>query len=202
MLAARLPPRISDSWAGNLAMTSTMCDSRLTLPQLPPRHVSRPRLLAKLDDAADSPLTLLAAGSGTGKTVLLTEWSRRSDARVAWLNLAAADAGPRRFWRLLISALRGCDGWEHDLPDAMPRGAAIDLVRSLFRTEPEARPVVVIDGADALTHPEILAGLDRLIRGRQPGLRLVMAAHSDPLLPLHRYRLDGLMRELRAADLA
>jgi LuxR family maltose regulon positive regulatory protein len=145
---------------------------------------------------------LLAAGPGTGKTVLLTEWSRRSDARVAWLNLAAADAGPRRFWRLLISALRGCDGWEHDLPDAMPRGAAIDLVQSLFRTEPEARPVVVIDGADALTHPEILAGLDRLICSRQPGLRLVMAAHSDPLMPLHRYRLDGLMRELRAADLA
>ena len=196
------PRRVSDFWAGNLGMTSTVCDSRLNLPQLPPRHVSRPRLLAKLDDAADSPLTLLAAGPGTGKTVLLTEWSRRSDARVAWLNLAAADAGPRRFWRLLISALRGCDGWEHDLPDAMPRGAAIDLVQSLFRTEPEARPVVVIDGADALTHPEILAGLDRLICSRQPGLRLVMAAHSDPLMPLHRYRLDGLMRELRAADLA
>src|SRR5690242_14963987 len=53
-----------DFWAGNLAMTSAMCDSRLTLPQLPPRHVSRPRLLAKLDDAADSPLTLLAAVPG------------------------------------------------------------------------------------------------------------------------------------------
>jgi LuxR family maltose regulon positive regulatory protein len=33
-------------------------------------------------------------------------------------------------------------------------------------------------------------------------LRLVLAARSDPLLPLHRYRLAGLMAELRAADLA
>ena len=184
-------------------MTSTMCDSRLTLPQLPPRHVSRPRLLAELDDAADSPLTLLAAGPGAGKTVLLTEWVRRSDARVAWLNLAAADAEPRRFWRLLISALRGCDGGERGRPDAMPPGAAIDLVQSLFSTAESAAPlVVVIDDADVLTHPEVLAGPDSLIGSGQPGLRLVMAAHSDPLLPLHRYRLDGLMRELRAADLA
>jgi LuxR family maltose regulon positive regulatory protein len=179
-----------------------MCDSRLILPQLPPRHVSRPRLLAMLDDAAGSPLTLLAAGPGAGKTVLLTEWSRRSDARTVWLNLAAADAEPRRFWRLLISALRGCDGDERGLPDAMPPGAAIDLVRSMFSTESAARPVIVIDDADVLTHPEILAGLDSLICSGQPGLRLVMAADSDPLMPLHRYRFDGLMRELRAADLA
>ena len=183
-------------------MASPMRDSRLTVPQLPPRHVSRPRLLAKLDDAADSPLTLLAAGPGAGKTVLLTEWSRRSDARVAWLNLNAADAEPRRFWHLLISALRGCDGKERGRPDAMPRYAAIDLVQSLLRTESAARPVVIIDDADVLTHPEILAGLDRLICSRRPGLRLVMAADSDPLMPLHWYRLDGLMRELRAADLA
>src|SRR6185437_10698386 len=93
-------------------------------------------------------------------------------------------------------------GGERDLPDAMPPGAAIDLVQSLFSTEPAARLVVVIDDTDVLTHPEILAGLDRLICSRQPGLRLVLAAHSDPLLPLPWYRLDGLMRELRAADLA
>lgn len=86
----------------------------------------------------------------------------------------------------------------------MPRGAAIDLVQSLFRTEPAARPVVVIDGADALTHPEILAGLDRLICSRQPGPRLVMAAHSDPensfVIPLDeartRFRYHQLFAEI------
>jgi LuxR family maltose regulon positive regulatory protein len=68
--------------------------------------------------------------------------------------------------------------------------------------EPEARLVVVIDDAHVITHPDVLAGLDSLIRGSQPGLRLILAARSDPLLPLHRYRLAGQMHELRAADLA
>jgi LuxR family transcriptional regulator, maltose regulon positive regulatory protein len=185
-------------------MSNTVRDSRLTVPQLPPRHVSRPRLLAELDNAADLPLTLLSAGPGAGKTVLLTDWARRGGARVAWLNPTAADAEPRRFWRLLTSALRECDGAEHGLPIAQPRGAAIDLVQTLFSAVPEsaAQLVVIIDDAHVLTHPEVLEGLDSLIRGGQPGLRLVLAARSDPLLPLHRYRLAGQMRELRAADLA
>jgi LuxR family maltose regulon positive regulatory protein len=183
-------------------MPHAMHDSRLTVPQLPPRHVSRPRLLAALDDAA--PLTLLSAGPGAGKTVLLTDWIRRTDARVAWLNPTAADAEPRRFWRLLMYALRECDGAECGLPVAMPQCAAVDLVQKLFSGVPEstAQLVVIIDDAHVLTDPEILEGLDSLIRGWQPGLRLVLAARSDPLLPLHKYRLAGQMRELRAADLA
>jgi len=161
-------------------MSNAVRDSRLMVPRLPPRHVSRPRLLAELDRAAAFPLTLLSAGPGAGKTVLLTDWVRRGplldqEGRVAWLTLAPADAAPRRFWRLLESSLRAYDG---------------------------AGFVVVIDGADLLTHPSILEGLDSLIRGGQPELRLVLAARSDPLLPLHRYRLAGQMSELRASDLA
>ena len=74
---------------------STLRDSRVTVPQLPPRHVSRPRLLADLDAAADLPLTLLCAGPGAGKTVLLADWARHTKARVAWLSPTAADGEPR-----------------------------------------------------------------------------------------------------------
>jgi LuxR family maltose regulon positive regulatory protein len=185
-------------------MSSAMRDSRVTVPQLPPRCVPRSRLLTALDDAASSPLTLLSAGRGAGKTVLLTDWVRRGGARVAWLNPTAADAEPPRFWRLLVSALRECGGADSGVPAVLPRDADIDLVRTLFSAVPElaAQLVVVIDDAHVLTHADVLEGLDSLIRSGQPGLRLVLAARSDPLLPLHRYRLAGQMRELRAADLA
>ena len=152
-------------------MSSAMRDSRVCVPQLPLRHVPRPRLLAELDYAAERPLTLLSAGPGAGKTVLLTDWVRRGGARVAWLTPTAADAEPRRFWRLLESALRAGHGVEGDPLAATPRAAGVDLVQALFSRvpEPETRLVVVIDDAHLLTHPDVLAGLDSLIRGDSPG---------------------------------
>jgi LuxR family transcriptional regulator, maltose regulon positive regulatory protein len=183
-------------------MANAVRDSRVMVPQLPVRHISRPRLLAELDHAADLPLTLLSAGPGAGKTVLLTDWVRRGGARVAWLTPTPADAAPRRFWRLLESALRE-GGADRDPPVTAPRRGGTDLVQTLFSRMPDSgRLVVIIDDAHVLTHPDVLDGLDSLIRGWQPGLRLVLAARSDPLLPLHRYRLAGQMHELRAADLA
>jgi LuxR family transcriptional regulator, maltose regulon positive regulatory protein len=183
-------------------MTKAMRDARVMVPQLPPGHISRPRLLAGLDNAAHLPLTLLSAGPGAGKTVLLTDWVQRGGTRVAWLTPTPADAEPRRFWRLLESALREAAGAERDPPIAARRGG-LDLVQALFSRAPDpARLVVIIDDAHVLTHADVLDDLDILVRGWQPGLRLILAARSDPLLPLHRYRLAGQMHELRASDLA
>jgi len=47
-----------------------------------------------------------------------------------------------------------------------------------------------------------LDGLDYVQRNTGPGLRLVVSSRSDPLLPLHRYRLAGQVAEIRASDLA
>jgi len=185
-------------------MLSTLRDSRVTVPRLPPRHISRPRLLAELDAAADLPLTLLCAGPGAGKTVLLADWVRHTKARVAWLSPTTADAEPRRFWRLLESALPGRDGTGGGAPVGTTLNPGLDLVQMLFSQVPESADqlVVIIDDAHVIGDADVLNSLDKLVRGRQPGLRLVLAARSDPLLPLHRYRLAGQMLELRAADLA
>jgi LuxR family maltose regulon positive regulatory protein len=184
-------------------MATTFSDSLITVPLLPPRHVSRPRLLADLDRAADLPFTLLCAGPGAGKTVLLTEWAQNSKAQVAWITAGTADVAPRRFWNLLESALPDLDGKDRGDPATGP-DAALDPVQLLLSQVPDpACPlVVIIDDAHLLTHPDILDGLDRLARGWHQGMRLILAARSDPLLPLHKYRLAGQMAELRATDLA
>jgi LuxR family transcriptional regulator, maltose regulon positive regulatory protein len=183
-------------------MPSAIRDSRLIVPRLPPRHISRPRLLAELDRVADTPLTLLSAGPGSGKTVLLSDWVRSTGDQVAWLTPTAADAEPRRFWQLLASSLYSVAGTDWGPPLTISQ-VSFDLVQSLLGRVPEQGPqlVVVIDDAHVLNHVEVLDGLDRLIRGSQ-SLRFILSARSDPLLPLHRYRLGGQMHELRAADLA
>jgi LuxR family maltose regulon positive regulatory protein len=199
-------------------MGTRLGDFRLTIPPLPPRHVPRPRLIAALDQAVEVPLTLVSAGAGAGKTVLLTEWARQRPGRVVWLTLSPVDAKPTRFWRLLAAALRqtGTPSSAEAIPFAVdpfgggpgsPGGPdALGWQRapgaSAGPGDPSAGVTVVIDGAQLITDPGVLAAMDRLIRGWGEGRRLVLLARSDPLLPLHRYRLAGLMRELRGADLA
>jgi LuxR family transcriptional regulator, maltose regulon positive regulatory protein len=180
-------------------------DARLVVPALPPRHISRARLLAELDRAAGKPLILVAAGPGAGKTVLLSDWVTHSRAPVAWITVTAADAAPARFWRLLWQALRADGKPGPDLPALMPRDGAVERVQALLAGLPTSSPppVLIIDDAHFMTHPDVLADLDTLVRlGSPPRVRLVLAARCDPLLPLHRYRLAGQVTELRAKDLA
>ncbi len=179
-------------------------DSRLIVPALPPRHVVRPRLITVLDDVG-VPLTLLSAGPGAGKTVLLSEWARHFDTPVAWITVTAGDAARQRFWRVMWSALRACGEQDDNRSPFTPHMDSIERARALLARLPDSRTgtVLVIDDAHLLTNPDVLADLDEIIRSSSPPrLRLVLAARSDPLLPLHRYRLAGQMRELRAKDLA
>jgi LuxR family maltose regulon positive regulatory protein len=186
-------------------MSNRQVDARLVVPALPPRHISRARLLGELDRAASKPLILVAAEPGAGKTVLLSDWAIHSEAPVAWITVTAADSAPLRFWRLLRAALQTCGQPVHAVPTVIPHGDSIERVQALLDGLPTAPvpPVLIIDDAHLLKHPDILADLDILIRsGHPPRVRLVLAARSDPLLPLHRYRLAGQMGELRARQLA
>jgi LuxR family maltose regulon positive regulatory protein len=186
-------------------MSRQRVDARLVVPALPPRHISRARLLAKLDSAAAKPLILVAAGPGAGKTVLLSEWVMRTRTPVAWITVTPADTEPVRFWRLLRAALRACGQPVRAPPAVTPHGDTIERVQALLDSLPSlpVPPALIIDDAHLLTHPDVLADLDTLIRsGLPPRVRLILAARSDPLLPLHRYRLAGQMGELRARQLA
>jgi LuxR family maltose regulon positive regulatory protein len=184
-------------------MRYELADSRLDIPAPPPRHVLRPRLLTALDAARDVPLVLMSAGPGTGKTVLLAEWARRSRLPVAWVCPAPDDNEAARFRSLLTSALRAApDRWA---PYLVPSQASLtDYAHWLLGQLPngQAPLILAIDDAHLLADPGVVGLLDVLVRCGHPRLHVVLAGRHDPPLPLHRYRLAGLVREVRRAELA
>lgn len=74
---------------------------------MPPGYLSRPRLLARLDDA-DFRLAVVRGPAGSGKSALLCDWVRRSasDDAVLWISLDQHSASRARFWQLLASTAR------------------------------------------------------------------------------------------------
>lgn len=176
----------------------------LPMPPLPPRHVSRPRLTSALNAAQHMPLVLISAGPGAGKTVLLSEWARGAGLPVAWFAARPDDNHPRRFWGKLRSAVQASGVLDTNDVDRAPGDAAFESFAVFFQDVlwPATPMMLIIDDAHVLTHPDILDGLDNIVRSAHPQVHLVIAARSDPMLPLHRYRLAGQMRELRVTDLA
>src|ERR1700730_8803331 len=83
--------------------------TKLYIPRLRPKVVSRPRLIERLNEGLHRKLTLIAAPVGFGKTTLVSEWVEgieRPGASTAWLSLDEGDSDPTRFLRYLVAALR------------------------------------------------------------------------------------------------
>lgn len=159
-------------------------------PAGPRGAVERPRLAARLDDALDAPLTLLAAPAGFGKTTLLLGWAAGRPERLVWLSGDVVDDGPP-FWSALLDALGGVSTSE----------PAFDAVVRALEDAPE--PVLVlVDDFHRIRSRSVLGPLAKLVANPPPQLHFVVATRRDPDLPLHRLRLAGHLVELRARDLA
>ncbi|SDJ42026.1 LuxR family transcriptional regulator, maltose regulon positive regulatory protein [Frankineae bacterium MT45] len=180
--------------------------SKVAPTALPARLIPRPRLISMLNAGVEGPLTLVAAGPGSGKTVLLGDWVNSQQQPVAWVSLDSPDNDPERFWALVGLALQrsgilaGADGM-----NALPHDQADtgQFMSALLDAIPGPSPhILVLDDAHVLTNPALLAEIDAVIRYGSPLWRIVLSTRSDPLLPLHRYRLAGQMTEIRADDLA
>jgi len=186
---------------------------RLAPPRLPTALVERERLLATLDEALATPLTLLSAPAGFGKTTLLATWASRRPIRVVWLSLDELDNSPTRFWVALITALRRGTHAAADLgqtavtllqsPQPPPLVACLSaLLQELESHEAHAAPLVLmVDDYQVIEELTIHESLSFFLEHLPTHLHLILSSRVDPDLPLARLRAYGQLTEIRAADL-
>jgi LuxR family maltose regulon positive regulatory protein len=181
--------------------------SKITAPDVPVLAVPRPRISQLLARGTRwSPLTVVTGPPGTGKTMALALWAAAEPTAVAWVALDRYDNHPESFWHHVIAALRRCGVV---IPEPLPAGPPeqgadhvflLRLVSALAIQDPPV--ILVLDDFHLLTEPEVLKGLDFVLRNVGSGLRVVVSSRADPPLRLHRYRLAGELTEIRAGDLA
>jgi LuxR family maltose regulon positive regulatory protein len=180
--------------------------AKITAPGMPGWAVPRPRISELIAQGRRScPLTVVTAPAGAGKTMALASWAAAEAGAVAWVSLDEFDNQPGVFWAYVVAALRRSGV---AVPAASPAGRGRDachvfvlrLAAALAAQDPPV--TVVLDDFHLLTGSAVRDGLGYVLRNAGAGLRLVVSARTDPLLPLHRYRLAGQLTEIRAGDLA
>jgi LuxR family transcriptional regulator, maltose regulon positive regulatory protein len=189
------------------AVGAPLLSTKLFLPRPRPGLVARPQLAQMLDAAATSPLTLVSAPAGFGKTTLVAAWAQQQPLPAGWLSLDAGDNDPNRFLAYLIAALQSADpDAARDLHAALAGGqappieaAAAMLINDLARLPHDI--LLVLDDFHVIDEPWIEGALATLVAHQPPQLHLLIATREDPPLPLARMRAQGGLVELRAQEL-
>jgi LuxR family maltose regulon positive regulatory protein len=169
----------------------------------PPEHlVARPKLMALMDRASRCPLTLVSAPAGTGKTVAVAMWarSRRGSGPLVWMSLSRLDLRAGLPWALVGEELARADVASGDVPTGTGAQSLIGAIAGAIADHP-TRVTLILDCAIQLS-PDDVSGLEQLLSGSRGRLRLVLLTRTDPVLPLHRYRRQNSLAEIRMADLA
>ena len=191
----------------NYAMSTPLLATKLYLPPLRRKVVSRSRLFERLNKGLHSKLTLISAPAGFGKTTLLSAWLARCERPVAWLSLDERDNDPARFLTYLVAAVQTTaptlgKGVLRALHSPQPPSTEALLTVLLNEiTTIDAPFVLVLDDFHVLEAQAVDQALSYLIEHLPPQIHLVIATREDPSLPLARLRARGDLTELRAADL-
>jgi len=186
--------------------------TKLRVPAVRRRTISRPHLVDLLSPGDGARLVLVCAPAGYGKTTLLAEWAQSLVANgtaVAWIALDPGDDDPIPFRSYVIASFIQALGPvpelahiaqllrsspEIDLQQVLP--AVINAVLSSGR-----ECVLILDDYHLIGSPAIHSALVYLLEHLPQNLRLAIGSRSDPPLPLARLRARGQLLELRTSGL-
>ena len=188
-----------------------LLSSKLSPPHVPTALVERERLLTMLNGVLATPLTLLSASAGWGKTTLLATWTRRQKAQIAWLSLDKLDKSATHFWVSLISALRRCPDLTSSFgetvvallqsPQPPPLSSCLSALLYELENVHPVPIVLIVDDYQMIEDPAIDEGMAFFLEHLPAHLHLILSSRVDPDLPLARWRARGQMTEIRADEL-
>ncbi len=200
------------SSSGPLARPSFFLRTKLLPPRPAPELLSRPRLIDRLLANLSSPLTLVTANAGSGKTTLVADFLRTHKRQFVWYQLDHTDADPSvflgylsfgiqqlvpGFGEAMFSYFQEATG---ELAQHPERAVDVFLNEVLDRVEQQL--ILVLDdyhhlGNDTAVH----AVLDRLLAYLPDVLHIIMISREMPPLALGKLRTHSPLATIDRSDL-
>ncbi|XID91922.1 LuxR C-terminal-related transcriptional regulator [Paenibacillaceae bacterium WGS1546] len=186
--------------------TGHILHSKLYMPPVPRPFVSRPRLLAQLNEGLDRRASFVSAPAGYGKTTLVSDWARQIGAPVAWLSLDAKDNDLVRFWSYTVEAVRRALGIESS-------GEASTARLSPGQYEPflvallnewsglSGKFVLILDDWHVVEDRDVIDSISYVMEYLPPSAHLVLASRTFSGFAKARWISRGWIHEVNARQL-
>ncbi len=191
----------------NTSNTEIITRTKLYRPPMPRDHVQRHSLLSSLGQYPYSPLTLVSAPAGYGKSTLVSRWLGTCNVPSTWVSLDENDNDLRIFITYFIAAIQNIfpTACQETLKMAevtnLPSVSALvcSLINALDRIEKAF--IVVLDDYHFIRNQGIHELLIKLLEHPPAFMHLVLISRHDPPFPLHSMRGKGKLMEIRTQDL-
>lgn len=182
--------------------------TKLHRPPVSDDIVCRDRLHGLLNLGLETPLILVSAPAGYGKSTLVSQWIESRDEPCAWLSLDDSDSEPEAFVSYLTAAIEtiipaSCARTKELAKSPSPPPGSI-LVESLTNELDAIKTpffLVLDDYQHLAPGSRVHELLERLLRSPPKPLRLVLLSRRDPPLSLHAMRRTGQVTEVRLQEL-
>jgi LuxR family maltose regulon positive regulatory protein len=184
-----------------------LLESKLRPPRARGRGVARTALVERLNRAGDTPIVMLCAGPGYGKTTALAQWAASNEARpFAWISVDQHDNDPVVLLTYVAVAVDRVAPIDGSVFEALASpGASVEatlvprLGAALARLD---RPIVLgLDDVHAIGNPRCIDAIVALACHVGEGSQLALSARDASALPLGFLRTRGLGLELGPDDL-
>jgi LuxR family maltose regulon positive regulatory protein len=183
--------------------------NRLTPPSLPANLIARENLLEQIN----TPITLISAPVGYGKTTLLNQWQVQYQYPVAWVALKEEEGKSHTFWSTIAFAMQKIDqslglpvlnSLRPSLPIPLEQiiSRLIRNVDSWLSAKTNRRFALILDNYDKVHNPEIDTLCQFFLDQLPVGMQVIIASQESFSFDVQQWRIRREITELSINDLS
>jgi len=181
----------------------TVLRSKLIRPPVSLDFVLRTKIIHELESQIIRPLSIVSAGAGYGKSIVVSQWLEQTEYLYSWLSLDEDHNDFRTFLHYLIASIEkafpGLLKHSQDLATAPKLPSSKEITEELINElcEIEDNFILVLDDYHVIKESKIHNLLDEWLHFPPPNVHLCIVTRRDPPLKIRRLHLIGRITEIR-----